>query len=121
MSVKAKNDMNCGEVRRSSRAGKKIMKKVCKDGKEKLVHAGAKGYKHNYSKEGKKSFRSRHKCNEKKAWDSAQKVACQELWGKDMKVGKKRRAEDGGVMRGCQCTNCDNCKKRSALKVLIKG
>ena len=88
---KIKERMRCGEVRRSTRPEKKIMKKVCKDGKEKLVHAGAKGYKHNYSKDAKKNFRSRHSCNEKKPWDSAQKVACEELWGTDMKVGKKRR------------------------------
>lgn len=87
-----KSDMSCGEVRRSTRAGKKIMKKVCKDGKEKLVHAGAKGYKHNYSKEGKKSFRARHKCDEKKDAFSAQKLACDELWSKKVKVGIKKAA-----------------------------
>ena len=87
-----KSDMSCGEVRRSTRVGKKIMKKVCKDGKEKLVHAGAKGYKHNYSKEGKKSFRARHKCDEKKDPFSAQKLACDELWSKKVKVGIKKAA-----------------------------
>jgi len=88
---KIKKNMNCGEVRKSTREGKKIMKKVCKDGKEKLVHAGAKGYKHNYSKDAKKSFRARHNCDEKKAWDSAQKVACQELWPKGQKAGTGRK------------------------------
>lgn len=88
---KLKDKMRCGEVKRSTRPGKKIMKKVCKDGKEKVVHAGAKGYKHNYSKDAKKSFRARHKCGEPKSWDSAQKVACQELWGTGMKIGKKRK------------------------------
>lgn len=83
--------MRCGETRSSTRDGKKIMKKVCKDGKEKLVHAGAKGYKNNYSKGAKKSFRARHKCDEKKDAFSAQKVACEELWGKSMKIGKKRK------------------------------
>ena len=89
---KNKEKMRCGEVKRSTRPGKKIMKKVCKDGKEKLVHAGADGYKHNYSKDAKKSFRARHKCDEPKAWDSAQKVACEELWSKSVKVGKKKPA-----------------------------
>lgn len=88
---KLKEKMRCGEVKDSTRDGKKIMKKVCKDGKEKIVHAGADGYKHNYSKDAKKNFRARHECDEKKAWDSAQKVACEELWGTDMKVGKKRK------------------------------
>lgn len=88
---KIKRKLRCGEVKPSTRSGKKIMKKVCKDGKEKLVHAGADGYKHNYSKDAKKSFRARHKCDDEKPWDSAQKLACEELWGTDMKVGKKRK------------------------------
>lgn len=88
---KIKEMMRCGQVKPSTREGKKIMKKVCADGKEKLVHAGADGYKHNYSKEAKNSFRARHKCNEKKSPFSAQKVACDELWGSDMKIGKRRR------------------------------
>ena len=88
---KLKEKLRCGEVKPSNREGKKIMKKVCKDGQEKIVHAGADGYKHNYSKEAKKSFRKRHSCDESKPWDSAQKLACQELWGTDMKIGKKRK------------------------------
>lgn len=83
--------MRCGEVKNSTREGKKIMKKVCSGGEEKLVHAGADGYKHNYSKEAKSSFRARHKCDEKKSPFSAQKVACEELWGSGMKIGKKRK------------------------------
>lgn len=69
-----KEKMRCGEVRSSTRPGKKIMKKVCKDGKEKIVHAGAEGYKHNYSKDAKKNFRSRHSCDEKKPWDLLKKL-----------------------------------------------
>lgn len=84
---KIKDALRCGEVKKSTRKGKKIMKKVCKDGVEKIVHAGAEGYKHNYSKEAKSSFRSRHKCDEKKSPFSAQKVACDELWSKNVKVG----------------------------------
>jgi hypothetical protein len=39
-----KKTMRCGEVRPSTRPGKKVMKKYClPGGKEKLVHAGAKG------------------------------------------------------------------------------
>lgn len=91
MAGSAKKNMRCGEVKKSTRAGKKIMKKVCSGGKEKIVHAGAKGYKHNYSKEAKKSFRARHKCDQKKDPFSAQKLACDELWGRGMKVGTKRK------------------------------
>jgi phage gp16-like protein len=61
MGVKSK--MRCGEVRPSTRPEKKIMKLYCVDGKEKLVHAGAKGYGNNYSDEARKSFKARHKCD----------------------------------------------------------
>lgn len=89
---KIKKAMRCGEVKKSTRKGKKIMKKVCADGKEKLVHAGAVGYKHNYSPNAKKNFRARHNCDEKKSPFSAQKLACQELWPKSQKAdGKKKK------------------------------
>ena len=53
-----KSSMRCGETRKSSRAGKKIMKLYCKAGKKKLVHAGATGYGHNYSGAARKSFKA---------------------------------------------------------------
>jgi hypothetical protein len=74
-----KSKMRCGEVRRSTRAGKKIMKKYCVGGKEKLVHAGAKGYGHNYSAAARKSFNARHNCSSAKA-GTARHLACTELW-----------------------------------------
>ena len=79
-SVKA--NMRCGETRRSNRPGKKIMKKYCIDGKEKLVHAGAKGYsdyrKHKDSKR-RKNFHSRHNCDTAKK-GTPRHLACTELW-----------------------------------------
>lgn len=90
---KVKEMMRCGEVKKSNRKGKKIMKKVCHDGKEKLVHAGASGYKHNYSPEAKKNFRARHKCDQKKDPFSASKLACQELWPKGEKADGKRKGK----------------------------
>lgn len=86
---KLKEMMRCGEVKRSTRSGKKIMKKVCKDGKEKIIHAGDSSMKNNYSKEAKKSFRARHSCDEPKDAFSAQKLACDHLWGKGQKIGTK--------------------------------
>lgn len=44
MAESVKNNMKCGEVRKSTRPSKKIMRKYCVNGKETLVHAGAKGY-----------------------------------------------------------------------------
>lgn len=74
-----KKTMRCGETRPSTRAGKKIMKLYCKAGKKKLVHAGAKGYGHNYSSAARKSFKARHKCSTAK-WGTAKHLACSKLW-----------------------------------------
>lgn len=74
-----KSSMKCGEVRRSTRAGKKIMKLYCEGGKKKLVHAGATGYGHNYSGQARKSFKARHKCSEAKS-GTAKHLACTKLW-----------------------------------------
>jgi hypothetical protein len=85
----SKKEMLCNKPRPSDREGKKKMVKACDRGKEKLVHFGADGYKHNYSREAKKSFRARHKCDEAKDKLSARYWACKELWGKSKKIGTK--------------------------------
>lgn len=74
-----KKTMSCGETRPSTRAGKKIMKLYCRAGEKKLVHAGAKGYGHNYSSAARKSFKARHKCSSAK-WGTAKHLACTKLW-----------------------------------------
>jgi len=71
--------MKCGEVRRSTKAEKKIMKLYCVGGKRKLVHAGAKGYGNNYSPEARKNFKARHQCSTAKP-GTARHLACTELW-----------------------------------------
>lgn len=75
-----KEDMPCNKPKASTRPGKKKMVKACEGGKEKIVHFGAKGYGHNYSRKARKSFRARHKCGEKKSKLSAQYWACKNLW-----------------------------------------
>jgi hypothetical protein len=84
-----KERLQCNKPTRSNREGKKKMVKACKDGKEKLIHYGAKGYKHNYSKEAKKSFRARHGCDSANDKMSARYWACKNLWGKSKKIGEK--------------------------------
>lgn len=71
--------MKCGEVRRSTRAGKKIMKLYCINGKRRLVHAGAVGYGNNYSAAARKNYRARHHCASAKP-GTAEHLACTELW-----------------------------------------
>ena len=87
-----KASMSCGQVKRSSRPGKKIMKLYCMDGKKKLVHAGAKGYGHNYSSAARKSFKARHKCSTAKP-GTAKHLACTELWAG--KGGSKKSSPKG--------------------------
>ena len=84
-----KEKLACNRPTRSNRPGKKKMVKACENGKEKLVHYGAEGYKHNYSPEAKRSFRARHKCDQKKSKLGAQYWACRDLWGKSKKIGEK--------------------------------
>ena len=63
MPANPKATMKCGEIRKSSRAGKKIMKLYCINGKKRLVHAGSTGYGNNYSDAARKSFKARQKCS----------------------------------------------------------
>ena len=75
-----KSKMKCNKVVASDRAGKKRMVKACENGKEKLIHFGAKGYGHNYSSAARKSFKARHKCNTAKSKLTARYRACKNLW-----------------------------------------
>tara|TARA_A100001201_G_scaffold143445_1_gene145118 strand:- start:3245 stop:3541 length:297 start_codon:yes stop_codon:yes gene_type:complete len=81
-----KSKMKCNSPTRSDRAGKKKMVKACANGKEKLIHYGAKGYKHNYSKTAKRSFRARHGCDGAKDKMSAKYWACKDLWPRGKKT-----------------------------------
>ena len=75
-----KATMRCGEVRKSTRPDKKIMKLYCINGKRILVHAGARGYGNNYSAKARKNFKQRHNCKTAKP-GTARHLACTELWG----------------------------------------
>ena len=75
-----KSKMKCNVVRSSTRPGKKRMVKACENGKEKLIHVGAKGYGHNYSAAARKSFKARHKCGTATSKLTARYWACKNLW-----------------------------------------
>lgn len=81
MAKSVKSSMKCGEIRKSTRPGKKVMQKVCKNGSEKLIHAGAKGYGNNYSDAARKSFKERHKCSTAEH-GTPRHLACNALWKK---------------------------------------
>ena len=72
--------MKCNVPTRSDRAGKKKMVKACANGKEKLIHFGAKGYGHNYSAAARKSFKARHKCSTATDKLTPRYWSCKKLW-----------------------------------------
>ena len=89
---KGKKGMTCNRVKKSYRSGKKFMVKACSGGKQKLIHFGATGYGHNYSKGARKSFRARHKCNTAKNKLTARYWSCKHSWTRG---GSKRRCPKG--------------------------
>ena len=85
-----KKSMRCGETRESTRPGKKIMHLYCFGGVKKLVHAGATGYKNNYSAEAKANFKKRHDCANAKV-GTPKHLACTKLWGRHNRYDTKRK------------------------------
>lgn len=95
--VSRKSKMKCNKVKRSYRRGKKFMVKACSRGKEKLIHFGAKGYGHNYSKKARKSYRARHKCKTAKNKLTARYWSCKHSWsrgGSRKRCPKNRRCKN---------------------------
>lgn len=76
----SKDSMACNKPRPSTSPGKKRMVKACANGKEKIIHFGAKGYGHNYSPKARKSFKARHNCAGATNKLSAKYWACKNLW-----------------------------------------
>ena len=81
-----KENMKCNTPIPSDRPGKKKMVKACDDGEERLIHFGAKGYKHNYSDSAKRSFRARHHCKGNEDKLTASYWACRVLWPANKKT-----------------------------------
>ena len=77
-----KKNMPCNKPRPSTSKGKKKMVKACANGKEKIIHFGAKGYGHNYSSGARKNFRARHNCDTATNKLTARHWACKSLWSK---------------------------------------
>ena len=90
-----KASMHCGETRKSTRAGKKIMHLYClKNGKKKLVHAGSTKYGNNYSDAARKSFKARHHCSTAKP-GTARHLACNYLWRKGGRTTSNPKGRHG--------------------------
>ena len=95
--TEAKKRLKPNKPTRSYKPKKKRMVLASEGGKKKLIHYGAKGYGHNYSKGARKSFRARHKCSTKKSKLTAAYWACKDLWTAGGK--KKTTGTKGGVAR----------------------
>lgn len=82
-----KPKLRCNSPQKSWRPGKKKVVLACEGGKQKLVHYGAVGYKHNYSPGAKRNFRARHRCDaaERGSKLTARYWACKDLWPKSRK------------------------------------
>lgn len=76
----SKSRMKCNTPRRSWRSGKKRVVKACSKGREKIIHYGASGYRHNYSSKARRNFRSRHRCAQANDRLTARYWACADLW-----------------------------------------
>lgn len=87
-----KSRMKCNRVKKSYRRGKKFMVKACSRGKKKLIHFGATGYGHNYSRKARKSFRARHRCKSAKNKLTARYWSCKHSWTRG---GSRRRCPKG--------------------------
>lgn len=87
----ALESMRCGEIRKSYKPEKKVMQKVCENGKAKMIHAGDASYRNNYDPKKKASFRARHDCDHAKK-GTPNHLACEALWpaGKHNKWDKKK-------------------------------
>lgn len=83
-----KSKLKCNTPVESQVEGKKRTVKACQDGEEKLLHYGADGYKHNYSKDAKKNFRARHGCDNAKDKLTRKYWACKDLWPKTKPTGE---------------------------------
>lgn len=91
-----KSKMKCNRVKKSYRRGKKFMVKACSRGREKLIHFGAKGYGHNYSKKARKSYRARHRCSTAKDKLTARYWSCKHSWTRG---GSKKRCPRGRMCK----------------------
>lgn len=77
--------LSCNRPQKSWKPEKKKVVKACSRGREKIIHYGATGYRHNYSDQARRSFRARHHCDSAKDILTARYWACKDLWSKGSK------------------------------------
>lgn len=103
--AKAKADMKCGQVKKSYKPDKKVMKKVCENGSEKIIHAGDSRYSSNQTAEQRKNYRKRHNCDSADP-NTPQGLACESLWSssspkkRGTSAEKRKNAKTGKSKKG---------------------
>ena len=119
MPQKAKK-LPCNRPSKSYKPEKKRMVRACANGKEKLIHFGATGYKHNYSPKARANFRARHRCDTAKDKLTARYWACKNLWTKGgdklTKADKSRRAPSDRRRKSSKKRRKSSKKRRKSTK-----
>jgi hypothetical protein len=119
MPQKAKK-LPCNRPSKSYKPEKKRMVRACANGKEKLIHFGATGYKHNYSPKARANFRARHRCDTAKDKLTARYWACKNLWTKGgdklTKADKSRRAPSDRRRKSTKKRRKSTKKRRKSTK-----
>jgi hypothetical protein len=119
MPQKAKK-LPCNRPSKSYKPEKKRMVRACANGKEKLIHFGATGYKHNYSPQARANFRARHRCDTAKDKLTARYWACKNLWTKGgdklRKADKSRRSPSDRPRKSSKKRRKSSKKRRKSSK-----
>jgi len=119
MPKKAKK-LPCNRPSKSYKPEKKRMVRACANGKEKIIHFGATGYKHNYSPKARANFRARHRCDTAKDKLTARYWACKNLWTKGgdklTKADKSRRSPSDRPRKSSKKRRKSSKKRRKSSK-----
>ena len=103
--TKAKERLRCGQTARSYKPEKKWMKKVCENGNERIIHAGASAYTSNKTAKQRKNFRTRQKC-ETADPNTPRGLACQK-WTPKAESVRGKSAEKRKAAKDDCCKECE--------------
>jgi hypothetical protein len=91
-----KSKMPCNKPKADTDGKHKRVVKACANGKEKIVHYGAKGYSSNYSPEARKQYRRRHASEGSSSKLTAGYWAFHDLWSTNSKVYREGKSSGKG-------------------------
>jgi hypothetical protein len=91
-----KSKMPCNQPKADTDGKHKRVVKACADGKEKIVHYGAKGYSSNYSAEARAQYKKRHAKEANSSKLTAGHWAYHDLWSKNSRVYREGKTSGKG-------------------------